>query len=103
MTPPRQGCQRGDVVLVLSPHSDLHTAKTRPALVVQADHLQTGVPQVVVAMISSQMAPAASQLSAPNLVMTQLPANLEPSLFNEGKTSGFRSAAMHGHAGRFNH
>ena len=42
-------------MLVLFPHSGLQTAKTRPALVVQADNLQTGVPQVVVAMISSQM------------------------------------------------
>ncbi len=58
MTPPRQSCQRGDVVLVLFPHSNLQTAKTRPALVVQADNLQTGLPQVVVAMISSQMSRA---------------------------------------------
>ena len=42
-------------MLVLFPHSNLQTAKTRPALVVQADNLQTGLPQVVVAMISSQM------------------------------------------------
>ncbi len=46
---------RGDVVLVLFPHSDLRTAKTRPALLVQADNLQTGLPQVIVAMITSQM------------------------------------------------
>ncbi len=58
MTPPRQSCQRGDVVLVLFPHSNLQTAKTRPVLVVQADNLQTGLPQVVVAMISSQMSRA---------------------------------------------
>ncbi|MFB2894590.1 type II toxin-antitoxin system PemK/MazF family toxin [Aerosakkonemataceae cyanobacterium BLCC-F50] len=30
---------RGDVVLVLFPNSDLRTAKRRPALVVQADNL----------------------------------------------------------------
>lgn len=46
---------RGDVVLVLFPHSDLRTAKPRPALVVQADDLETGLSQVVVAMISSRM------------------------------------------------
>jgi mRNA interferase MazF len=46
------------VVLVLFPNSDLRTAKTRPALVVQADQLQTGLSQVIVAMISSQMARA---------------------------------------------
>ena len=52
---PKPSCSRGDVVLVLFPHSDLQTAKTRPALVVQADDLDTGVAQVIVAMISSRM------------------------------------------------
>lgn len=49
---------RGDVVLVLFPDSNLHTAKRRPVLVVQADDLQTGLPQIIVAMISSNMARA---------------------------------------------
>lgn len=49
---------RGDVVLVLYPDSNLRTAKRRPALVIQADNLQTGLPQVIVAMISSNMARA---------------------------------------------
>jgi len=40
---------------VLFPHSDLRTAKPRPALVVQADNLQTELPQVIVAMITSKM------------------------------------------------
>jgi len=39
----------------LFPHSDLRTAKTRPALVVQADDLNTGLSQVIVAMITSRM------------------------------------------------
>jgi mRNA interferase MazF len=47
--------KRGDVVLVVFPNSDLATAKTRPAIIVQADNLQTGLPQVVVAMITSRM------------------------------------------------
>lgn len=47
--------RRGDVVLVLFPHSNLQSAKIRPALVVQADNLQTGLSQVIVAMISSQI------------------------------------------------
>lgn len=50
-----QRYQRGDVVLVLFPNSDLRTAKRRPALIVQADHVQTDLPQVIVAMISSQI------------------------------------------------
>lgn len=46
---------RGDVVLVLYPDSNLRTAKRRPALVVQRDNLQTGLSQVIVAMISSNL------------------------------------------------
>jgi mRNA interferase MazF len=49
---------RGDVVLVLFPDSNLRTAKRRPVLVVQADNLQTGLQQVIVAMISSNMSRA---------------------------------------------
>lgn len=54
-TLPKPGCKRGDVVLVLFPHSNLRTARPRPALVVQADHLETGLPQVIVAMITSKL------------------------------------------------
>lgn len=46
--------RRGDVVLVLFPNSDLRSAKPRPALVIQADHLETDLPQVIVAMITSR-------------------------------------------------
>lgn len=53
---PAVACRRGDVVLVLFPHSNLRAAATRPALVVQADHLRTGIAQVVVAMISGNLA-----------------------------------------------
>jgi mRNA interferase MazF len=44
---------RGDVVLVFFPDSNLVTAKRRPALVVQADGLQTGIAQTIVAMITT--------------------------------------------------
>lgn len=54
-TEPTASCKRGDVVLVLFPHSNLRTAKPRPALIVQADQIETGVPQVIVAMITSKM------------------------------------------------
>lgn len=53
MTPPEQSCRRGDVVLVLFPHSDLRTAKTRPALVVQADNLATVLGKVIDRVIGS--------------------------------------------------
>jgi mRNA interferase MazF len=52
--PQRPNYKRGDVVLVLFPNSDLRTAKARPAVIVQADNLNTGLPQVIVAMISSK-------------------------------------------------
>ena len=52
MTKPR----RGDEVLVLFPNSDLRTAKRRPALVIQRNDLANGLPQTIVAMISSNLA-----------------------------------------------
>lgn len=42
-------------MLVLFPNSNLTSAKTRPALVVQADRLNTGLSQSIVAMITSRM------------------------------------------------
>ena len=54
MMPPEENPERGDVVLVLFPHSDLRTAKTRPALIVQANNLNTGLQQIIVAMITSR-------------------------------------------------
>jgi mRNA interferase MazF len=50
------GLRRGDVVLVWFPNSDLTTFKRRPALSVEADDLNTGIPQVVVSMITSNLA-----------------------------------------------
>ena len=52
---PPKNIKRGDVVLVVFPNSNLTTAKTIPAIIVQADNLQTGLPQIVVAMITSRM------------------------------------------------
>ena len=52
---PKLTLRRGDIVLVLFPNSNLSSAKTRPALIVQADDLQTGLPQIIVAMITSRM------------------------------------------------
>ena len=58
MTQAKLTVKRGDVILVLFPNSNLTSAKTRPALVVQADNLQTGLSQIIVAMITSQMSRA---------------------------------------------
>ena len=55
MTTPKTGYSRGNVVLVLFPNSTLRTAKTRPALVVQADDIVTGLPLVIIAMITSRL------------------------------------------------
>jgi len=45
--------RRGDLVVVRYPNSDLVTYKKRPALVVQADDLDTGINQVVVALLTT--------------------------------------------------
>jgi mRNA interferase MazF len=50
--PPKPAFKRGNVVLVSFPNADRTTAKTRPALIIQANDLQTGLPQI---MITSQM------------------------------------------------
>jgi mRNA interferase MazF len=55
MIKPKLNYKRGDVLLVLFPHSTLNTAKTRPVVIVQADDLKTGLPQVIVAMITSKI------------------------------------------------
>ena len=47
--------KHGDVVLLLFPHSDLLTAKRRPALIVQSDKIDTGIPKKIVAMITSNL------------------------------------------------
>ncbi len=70
---------RGDVVLVLYPNSDLRTAKRRPALVLQRDDLGSGVPQTIVAMISS------------NLLRRGHPSRLFVGMASaEGKSAGLR-------------
>ncbi len=48
--------KRGEVLLALFPDSNLRSAKPRPVLVVQADGLNSGLPQTIVAMISSNLA-----------------------------------------------
>ena len=46
---------RGDVVLVPFPNSDLRTMKVRPALIVQADDIDSDLSQVILVMISSNL------------------------------------------------
>ena len=40
---------------MMFPHSDLRTSSWRPALIIQADNIQTGLFQIIVAMITSRM------------------------------------------------
>lgn len=47
--------KRGNVILVLYPNSDLQTYKKRPALVVQADDINTGLRQRIIALITSNL------------------------------------------------
>ena len=50
--------KRGDVVLVRFPRSDRRGWDRRPALVVQADGLGTSIPQVILAMITTNLSRA---------------------------------------------
>ena len=71
--------QRGDVVLALFPNADLRSAKPRLAVVVQINALDAGLPQIVVAMITSQLARAGH----PSRVMLRLESD-------EGRSSGLQ-------------
>lgn len=75
--------KRGDVVLVLFPNSDLRTAKPRPALIIQADNLDTDLSQVIVAMLTSKTFRA----NHPSRVLVEI--NSE-----EGKNSGLLSDSV---------
>lgn len=80
---PKLSFRRGDVVLVLFPDSNLHSAKRRPALVVQGNNLDSGLPQVIVAMITSNLARA----NHPSRVMVALTSSA-------GKQSGLLSDSV---------
>ncbi|MDE2686020.1 MAG: type II toxin-antitoxin system PemK/MazF family toxin [Chloroflexota bacterium] len=71
MTTTSQRYRRGEVVLLLFPHSDLRNSSRRPALIIQADGLETSLSHIIVAMITSRMfranheSPASVILSTP--------------------------------------
>ncbi len=71
--------ERGQVVRVLFPNSDLRTAKRRPALVPQSNALASGLSQTIVAMITSNPARAGHPRRV--TVLTSAP---------EGKAAGLR-------------
>jgi mRNA interferase MazF len=70
-------CRRGDIVLVWFPHSDQATYKKRPVLVVQRDGLNSGISQIVLSMITTNLA----RLGHPSRVFV-------PRLFPTGAASG---------------
>lgn len=75
--------KRGEVILALFPDSNLQTAKKRPVLIVQADNLQTNLPQIIVAMITSNL----SRKSHPSRVLIELSTS-------EGAQSGLLSDSL---------
>ena len=65
---PTMTTKRGAVVLVQFPRSDLRTFDRRPALVVRADGRGTGLPQIVLAMITTNL----SRAGHPSRVLVRL-------------------------------
>ncbi len=75
--------KRGDVVRVYFPNSNLVSSKRRPALVVQADDLATGLSQILLAMITSNLS-RSNHLSRVFIGLDT----------NEGKASGLRTDSV---------
>ena len=85
MTPPKPPSfpkhKPGDVVLVPFPNSNLQSAKVRPALIVEADNLNTGLSQLVIAMISSNVVRANHPSRV--LVLTSTPEGQQSGLLTD--------------------
>jgi mRNA interferase MazF len=75
--------KRGDIVLVRFPHSDRVTIEKRPALVIQADNLGTGIPQVILALITTNQ----KRLGHPSRVLISLSSPA-------GKASGLKADSV---------
>jgi mRNA interferase MazF len=75
--------KRGDVVLVLFPNSDLQSFKRRPALIVQSDEIKTSLPQVLVAMVTSNL----DRRAHPSRVFIPLDSS-------DARTAGFRTDSV---------
>ena len=74
---------RGEIVLALFPDSNLKSAKKRPVIALQRDALQAGLPQTIVAMITSNLARGGH----PSRVIVPLASNA-------GKAAGLISDAV---------
>ncbi len=75
--------QRGDIVLAIFPDSSRRTGKPRPALVIQANDLNTGLAQTLVAMITSNL----SRAGHPSRVNVSLATP-------EGRNTGLRADSV---------
>ena len=75
--------RRGNVVRVYFPNSNLVSSKRRPALVVQADNLATGLSQILLAMITSNF----NRANHPSRVFIKLNTD-------EGRASGLRTDSI---------
>lgn len=85
--------KRGDVLLALFPDSNLQTAKKRPILIVQADNLQTNLPQTIVAMITSNL----SRKTHPSRVLIEIstPAGKQSGLISDSVIALDNLATLH--------
>ncbi|HEX8266770.1 MAG TPA: type II toxin-antitoxin system PemK/MazF family toxin [Pyrinomonadaceae bacterium] len=85
--------KRGDVILALFPDSNLQTAKKRPVLIVQADDLQTNLPQIIVAMITSNL----SKKAHPSRVLIELstPSGKQSGLLSDSLIATDNLATLH--------
>ena len=85
--------KRVDVILALFPDSNLQTAKKRPVLIVQADDLQTNLPQIIVAMITSNL----SKKAHPSRVLIELstPAGKQSGLLSDSLIATDNLATLH--------
>ena len=77
--------QRGDVLLVPFPFSDLSTTKTRPAVVVSSAHYHAQEPDLILAALTSRVASAAGTmdyvLKDSRAAGLRFPSALKPVLF----------------------
>ena len=85
--------KRGDVILALFPDSNLQTAKKRPVLIVQADDLETNLPQIIVAMITSNL----SKKAHPSRILVELstPAGKQSGLLSDSLVATDNLATLH--------
>ena len=96
MNNPKLAIKRGDVILVLFPNSDLITLKKRSALVIQKDDLQTGLPQIVVAIITTNMDRADHQNRVP--IYTSTPTGIQSGLDRDSMVRTDNLATIHENA-----